>query len=268
MIVDKQGMYFDGTKPSELEAAINSVQLKPEQVQRGARLRRLLVQQRISKYNLEGVTQSVFAQAKTKQKRILITGQVDNDASLKWGSPVVRSNLELLKAVRGYDPDAYIVYKPHPDVLLAGRAGHIPEDEALRWVNKIVINGDIFNCIDQCDELHVMTSLAGFEALTKGKTVHCWGMPFYAGWSLTEDHLTCGRRKVKRTIEELVYFAHCYYPRYINWNTRRFTTPERMIYNLKAESQPAQKHRGKLFNWFGRNKRKAGYLLEALTQSR
>lgn len=268
LIIDKQGMYFDGTKPSELETAINSIQLNPEQVQRGARLHSLLVQQRISKYNLRGADQPVFVEAESKQKRILITGQVDNDASLKWGSPEIRSNLELLKAVRNFDPEAYIVYKPHPDVLLAGRAGHIPEEEALHWVNKVVIDADIFNCIDQCDELHVMTSLAGFEALVRGKTVHCWGLPFYAGWSLTEDHLTCNRRTTKRTIEELVYFAHCYYPRYINWNTRRFTTPERMIHALKAEKQQVQKHRGKLFNWFDRNKRKAGYLLEALTHFR
>ena len=32
-----------------------------------------------------------------------------------------------------------------------------------------------------------MTSLAGFEALLRGRPVTTYGMPFYAGWGLTRD---------------------------------------------------------------------------------
>jgi capsular polysaccharide export protein len=35
----------------------------------------------------------------------------------------------------------------------------------------------------------------GFEALLLGKAVHCFGMPFYAGWGLTHDSKTCPRRQ-------------------------------------------------------------------------
>ena len=266
LVLDKQGMYFDGTKPSDLEEAINTVELTVAQKQRGGELKQLLIEQRVSKYNLAGQLQPIFAGAEAGQKRILITGQVDDDASLKWGSPKVRSNFELLKAVRDFAPEAYIVYKPHPDVLMAGRAGHIADTDALQWVNRIVTDGDIVDCIHQCDELHVMTSLAGFEALVWGKTVHCWGLPFYAGWQLTQDHMSCERRHVERTLDELVYLAHCYYPRYINWTTRRFTTPERMIDALKIEKQQMQTQHGPWFNWFGRTFRKAKYLLEAFVR--
>ena len=264
LIVDRRGIYFDGSQPSDLEQAINNIRLSAEQMDRGAQLRERLVNQRISKYNLTGKPDNLFSGAKPAQKKLLVTGQVDSDASIKYGSPEVRSNLALLQRVRDYAPDAYIVYKPHPDVVMAGRAGHIPEDEVLKWADQLATDSDIFDCIAQCDALHVMTSLAGFEALLQHKTVHTWGTPFYSGWGLTVDHHPCERRLATRTIDELVYLAHCHYPRYINWATKRFTTPERMIQNLASEKQQLQKKSNLVCNWFGRNRRKVQYLLEAL----
>ena len=267
LIIDRRGIYFDGSCPSDLEHAINTVTLSEQQIERGARLREQLVSQRVSKYNLTGKKYSLFSGAREGQKKLLVAGQVDSDASIKLGSPEVRSNLALLKQVREFAPEAYIVYKPHPDVVMAGRAGHIPEDEALQWADLVASDSDIFDGIAQCDELHVMTSLAGFEALLQNKVVHTWGVPFYSGWGLTRDHYSCDRRQASRNIDELVYFAHCYYPRYINWTTRRFTTPERMIASLAREKEQLQQPRNALFNWLGRNKRKAQYLFEALSGS-
>ena len=266
MIIDRQGMYFDCTCPSDLEQAINTLALTHQKKLRGEDLVNTLIQQRVSKYNLQGVQHPVFQDALPHQKKILVTGQVNNDASLKWGSPEVSSNLDLLKRVRDYARDAFVVYKPHPDVLLAGREGHIPESYALQWANRVVTDSDILDCINQCDELHVMTSLAGFEALVRGKTVHCWGIPFYSGWGLTIDHLICSRRVAKRSLAELVYIAHCFYPRYIHWGTKRFTTPERLIHALKMEKTIQPVEQSKTLKWFGKVKRKAGYLIEVFTK--
>lgn len=49
--------------------------------------------------------------------------------------------------------------------------------------------------------MYVVTSQLGFEALLAGKRVHCFGMPFYAGWGLTEDSQSCARRSVERSLE-------------------------------------------------------------------
>ncbi|MBO9494783.1 hypothetical protein J7438_11915 [Thalassotalea sp. G20_0] len=126
---------------------------------------------------------------------------------------------------------------------------------------------DIFDCISQCDELHVMTSRAGFEALLQNKTVHCWGMPFYAGWGLTHDHMAGStidrRRQHSRNLAELVYLALCEYPRYVHWQTRRFTTPERVVKALARQRVLAGKQvmdKG----WLGRKCRKVQFLLEAI----
>ncbi|WP_257282163.1 MULTISPECIES: capsular polysaccharide biosynthesis protein [unclassified Endozoicomonas] len=264
LILDQTGIYFDASRPSDLETAINTIELNDQQLLRAKALRKTLKEQRISKYNLQGSQQCLFESVRMDQRKILITGQVDSDASIQWGSPEISSNLELIKAVRTHAPDAFIVYKPHPDVLLAGREGHIPESLALDWVDHVVLDGDIFDCIEQCDELHVMTSLAGFEALTLGKTVHCWGQPFYAGWGVTVDHLICKRRHRKRTLDELIYFAHCHYPMYINWQTQRYTTPERVIASIERERCSTAENRHFMIQWLSRKRRKLGYLIEAL----
>jgi capsular polysaccharide export protein len=36
--------------------------------------------------------------------------------------------------------------------------------------------------INQVNEVWTMTSLLGFEALIRGKSVTCLGLPFYCGW--------------------------------------------------------------------------------------
>ena len=196
----------------------------------------------------------------------MVIGQVDSDASIQYGSPLVRSNLALLQSVREFVPDAYIVYKPHPDVLIAGRSGHIPDTTALKWADSVTTDSDIFECISQCDEMHVMTSLSGFEALLQGKIVHAWGCPFFAQWGVTVDHCPCERRKTRRTIDELVYFAYDRYSRYVNWNTRRFTSPERVIQSL-VKVDLVEESGNRLSRWLSRKMRKAGYLLEAVRRA-
>ena len=48
------------------------------------------------------------------------------------------------------------------------------------------------------DEVHVNSSLAGFEALLRGTKVSTYGVPFYAGWGLTEDHGPIPARRTAR----------------------------------------------------------------------
>ncbi len=52
-----------------------------------------------------------------------------------------------------------------------------------------------------------MTSLTGFEALLRGKAVFTYGLPFYAGWGLTQDRHAHPRRHRRLSIDELVAAA-------------------------------------------------------------
>ena len=55
---------------------------------------------------------------------ILVPGQVESDASIATGSPHITTNSGL-SAVRSAHPDAFIIYKAHPDVLSGARIGKL-----------------------------------------------------------------------------------------------------------------------------------------------
>ncbi|MFP5481607.1 MAG: capsular polysaccharide biosynthesis protein, partial [Alphaproteobacteria bacterium] len=166
---------------------------------------------------------------------ILVPGQVESDASLAWGAPGLRRNAELLQAVREANPGAWIVYKPHPDVVagLRGQDGSLTVPLA-EHCNEQVVDVPMAALLDRVDEVHTLTSLAGFEALLRGKKVVCYGLPFYAGWGLTDDRLPlpAGRRRRALTLDELVAGALLLYPCYLSRRTGRFTTAERTLDEL------------------------------------
>lgn len=258
---DATGIYFDATRPNDLETMIETVDLDDNETARARRLREAIVKARLTKYNVgRPATDAVFAPGRTG---ILVPGQVADDAGiLKTLSATVdcsgatNVNLSLLKAARARNPDAYIVYKPHPDVEADLRKGRIDEATALAHADAVVRDIDILDLIEACDRVETVSSLAGFEALLRGKAVTVHGMPFYAGWGLTEDLTGCPRRTRRRTVDELVYFALIAYGRYIDPASMLPCRPERLIDNL-------QRLRGdrihglkysviKFASWFGR----------------
>ena len=126
------------------------------------------------------------------------------------------SNLALLARVRAERPQAYLVFKEHPDLLAGKRRGATDLTQAAGIADEVATTGDALHWIGQADEVHVRTSLAGFEALLRGKQVHCHGLPFYAGWGLTVDRVTTPRRSRKLQLDELAAAALLRYPTYLD----------------------------------------------------
>jgi capsular polysaccharide export protein len=152
-----------------------------------------------------------------KRRHILVPGQVEDDRAVQAGGCGLVSNRELLARVRAQAADAYILYKPHPDVIAGHRTGAMADGQCLRFADRVVGDLPIASLIDMVDEVHVNSSLAGFEALLRGKLVTTYGVPFYAGWGLTNDlGPVPARRTATRTIDELVAAALLLYPRYLD----------------------------------------------------
>jgi len=137
----------------------------------------------------------------------------------------------LLEAVRAADPDAYVIYKPHPDVLAGHRRGAVSEMAARRFADEIVHGGATAAWLAIADELHTMTSLAGFEALLRGRRVVVYGRPFYAGWGLTTDVEPFDRGR-RLSLAQLVAGTLILYPRYLDPLTRLPCGPEVVIDRL------------------------------------
>ena len=151
----------------------------------------------------------------------------------------MRTNWDLLRSVRANHPDAVILYQPHPDVIAGLRKGHIDPEQALRFCDQILGNGNISNILAQIDAVHTITSLTGFEALLRGRNVTTYGTPFYSGWGLTTDlGKTPVRRQRQITIEELVHRTLIDYPRYWDPVTKSITTVEGIIHRFETDGLP------------------------------
>ncbi|MGJ8522698.1 hypothetical protein R84981_001389 [Carnimonas sp. R-84981] len=214
LVVDASGLYYDPATPSDLEHILEHHQFDEGLIRRASALRQTLVELKLSKYNLGGESLSKLQSLPSEKEIILVPGQVETDASVLRGARSVASNSELLRRVRERYPEAIILYKEHPDVTSKARRGALnANDKTLYDFN--VSGANIIDLLDHVDSVHTMSSLTGFEALLRNVRVHCWGMPFYAGWGLTEDEIELPRRKRRLSLEQLVAGALILYPCYV-----------------------------------------------------
>lgn len=234
-VIDDLGIYYDATRPSRLECILAETTFDDVALQRAAALRQKLVASGLTKYN---VGAGGWQRPDNGRRVILVPGQVETDASIAYGAPegicTIRRNMDLLRAVREANPGAWVVYKPHPDVLAGLRLKGVNEDAALRWCDEQVIDVPMGELLGSVDEVHVITSLAGFEALLRGKRVTCYGQPFYSAWGLTTDMAPLPRRTRQLVLDELVAGALIEYPKYVSRGNGKFTTPELALEELQA----------------------------------
>jgi capsular polysaccharide export protein len=238
VVLDDLGVYYDATRPSRLETILETAAFDDATLTRAAGLRHRLVAAGLSKYNLwtPGQKRPDWPQARSK---LLVVGQVENDKSILKGCESVRTNLGLLKAVRADHPDAFVIFKPHPDVEAGNRPGAVDPRALADLADAVVRDLDIDTCIAAADGLATMTSLAGFETLLRGKPVWTYGRPFFAGWGLTSDTLDFPRRTRRLTVEQLVAGALIAYPIYIHPPTGLPCEPEDLVDFLEKDRQSA-----------------------------
>src|SRR5262249_17758587 len=156
------------------------------------RLRRTLVERGVTKYNAGAASPALIPSS--RKRRLFVPGQVEDDQSVLLGGAGILSNLELLARVRAENPDAFLIYQPHPDVEARYRRGAVPDAAVLRLADCVVRGLSAASIASVVDEVHTLSSLAGFEALLRDCPVTCYGQPFYAGWGLTRDRAPIPRR--------------------------------------------------------------------------
>ncbi|HEC1753943.1 TPA: capsular polysaccharide biosynthesis protein [Campylobacter lari] len=212
LIIDSKGLYVDPSKPSDLEDILQNHIFDESLRQRAKKLIATITQNKFSKYN--GLKHEKL-NFNTNKKIILIPAQVEDDASMILGGAGF-DTLKLLQSVRKANENAFIVFKPHPDVLSGNRKGLKDKSIILKYCDEIIEDVSIDSAINACDEVHTITSTSGFDALLRGKKVVVYGKPFYAGWGLTSDLYEIPRRTRVLSLEELVAGVLILYPRYIH----------------------------------------------------
>lgn len=245
VVIDQRGIYYDATQPSDLEVLLHDCQtLTAAQSTRVQRLHHKLLTQRVSKYNVgvsinsdvdtdtstdvstdanSAPTSWIQAALTTSKRRLLIVGQVEDDLSVQYCGSQIKTNSALIERVQQDNPDAYLIYKPHPDVEAGLRAGKVAP-QYLKYVQAAAHDTAMPDCLAYVDEVHTISSLTGFEALLRDLKVVCYGLPFYAGWGLTvdvdaqlspkADYLQRRQRSTSLTLEQLLHCTLIDYPLY------------------------------------------------------
>lgn len=221
LVFDDVGIYFDATRSSRLEKIINSISLSSEEKEFTKNIINKINESKVSKYG------NIFTKKiniETTKTIILVPGQVPSDSSLAFGAiDDIKTNTQLILKVREENPDAFIIYKQHPDIVMGKRDAEKNELETIEsFADLIVLEGDIIDLIEKADEIHTITSTTGFEGLLRGKKVVCYGAPFYSGYGFTEDKAYgdyLKRRKRKDlSFEEFIYGILIGYPSYVKQN--------------------------------------------------
>jgi len=258
--LDRTGLHLDPATPCDLEDLIATAPDDPQLLGRAQQLRRVIIAEGISKYAAGSAN---FDRPTEARRLVLVAGQVENDLSVRLGGAGIESNLELIRRARLAEPDAYLMFKPHPDVDRGHRPGKIADDIALGHVDRVVRDIPMASLLDVVDAVHVLTSLTGFEALLRGCDVIVHGQPFYAGWGLTRDLAPpIPRRQAARkiTTDALVAAILILYPRYLDPVTKLPCPPEILTERLAANPVPRETTLTRVRRLQGRVRRALGKL--------
>ncbi|WP_149894013.1 hypothetical protein [Roseibium aestuarii] len=260
LAVDRRGIYYDPSARCDLERLLQSARVTEEDRARGAALRQQLVASRVTKYN-QGRRQAYrFPEGR---EIVLVPGQVADDAAIRKSRSATIAcattpnvNLDLLRAARAKAPDAFIVFKPHPDVESRLRKGKLSARKLSGLADFVARDADILSLIEACDRVETFSSLAGFEALIRGRPVTVHGTPFYAGWGLTTDLTPTPERTRVRSVDELLFLALVVYTRCVDPVSLLPCSPEFLIERLSAQ-RASFRHRlvaraRREISWLGR----------------
>ncbi|WP_448659581.1 hypothetical protein ACPVPU_03650 [Sphingomonas sp. CJ99] len=230
IVIDRLAPHYDPARASELEQCLANQHPDDEACARARRLIDRLCGLGITKYNLTGTTADLPA----GRRIALVCGQVGDDLSLRHAAPPGATMTALLARARAEEPHAYLIYKPHPDVVAGLRTGAIDVADTRRLADAVLPDADLAALLPRIDVLHCWSSLAGFEALLRGREVVVHGRPFYAGWGLTRDLWPPERRGRKLTLEQLVAIALIDYPLYADPLTGLPCSVEHLVDRLAA----------------------------------
>ena len=221
IVEDDIGIYYDATSPSRLENILNNYDFKndKELMEKAKEAIEKIVEYKISKYNnFKNIDLDYLDNGK---KKVLIIAQTAGDSSLEYGLGNKFTTKEMIDDAIADNPDSKIYIKIHPDVLCGKKSSDINPQDIPKKCFILKDNANPIDLLKYFNKIYTKTSGMGMEALLLGKEVHCYGMPFYAGWGLTRDKQRCSRRDRICSINELFAGSYILYTTYFNPYTEK-----------------------------------------------
>ncbi|HEY9578640.1 MAG TPA: hypothetical protein VIR65_02120 [Rhizorhapis sp.] len=244
LCMDAKTLYFDATTASTLEDILNNYDFANDHqlMKRADKGINAFLELKLSKYNTGAPADAIALYGPKQGKRVLVLGQVEGDMSILKGCDRPITNNELVSIAASENPDAQIIYKPHPEVIRGTRqdSSHSSPRDVEHIADVIYEDISLADALDTVDHVYTITSLSGFEALLRGIRCTCLGAPFYAGWGLTDDRQPTPRRKRRLTIEQLFAGSYILYPQYydpVGKRTISFESAIQLLHSLKLKSE-------------------------------
>ena len=232
LIIDRRGIYFDTSGPSDLEVLLSTHPLDDTALldrARGAMAR--IAAAHLTKYaandpDLEPPPPGY----------VLLIDQTRGDAAIRMGAASAHSFAEMLAHAMEDHPGAPIVIKTHPETRAGHRAVHFDPAALPQGVtidDRPIVPQRLF---EGARAVYCVTSLLGFEAILAGHRPVLFGVPFYAGWGLSDDRRpTPARRQRKLTRAQLAAAALILYPTWYDPYRDRLGRIEDVLGALEAE---------------------------------
>ncbi len=231
IVADDLALSTDASKASRLERLI--AEMSDDGGQEARDVRDAIVLHGLSKYNHLPHREPKFEQS--SKRRILLIDQVKGDVSVPLSLGSSASFATMLDDALA--SGAQCIVRTHPDVIAGYRKGYLTEMAAGRaGVTLSAEPVSAASILKVVDEVWTVASQFGFDALLRGVPVRCYAAPFYAGWGLTDDHISTQareivsrRRDMVRSIDQLVAAAFIQYPIYRDPETRHASNVFRAI---------------------------------------
>ncbi len=234
LVVDRTGMHFDATGPSDLETLLSSHPLDNTALLDRARdVIARMAEGHLTKYS--AVDPSLEP---PEPGFVLVVDQTRGDASIRLGQANADSFAEMLTWARQDHPDATIVIKTHPETQAGHREGHF--DPATLPPGVIIEDRPIspWRLFEHARAVYTVSSQLGFEAILAGHRPITFGVPFYAGWGLTDDRRPVpARRNRTLTRAQLVAAALILYPVWYDPYRDRLCAVEDTLAALEAQAR-------------------------------
>jgi len=137
--------------------------------------------------------------------------------------------------------------------LCGKKQGYLTQLAQQHRVHLLAEDINPISLLQNVNKVYCVTSQMGFEALLCGKPLTTFGLPWYAGWGVSDDRhpkigsLVQTQRRAPRSLLQLFAAAYLQYSRYLNPNTGEAGSLFDVIDYLATVKRKNDKLRGELY---------------------
>lgn len=249
MVVDPVGIHYLADRPSLLEQFLQVPEhIKADELATAQALIVLMRETGIGKYN-HAPDLPADDPSGREQSLVLVVDQTYGDFSISGGGLCEADFVRMLDCALAENPGADVRVRIHPDCVAGYKKSCLLEAAKARGVRLESRLVSWSSLARRAQRVYVGTSQAGLEALILGVPVTCFGLPFYAGWGLTDDRQAISRRQARPSLEQLVAAAYIRYCRYIDPVTGQLTDVLTVAQQLAHTKALGRSGAGKPRHW-------------------